>query len=304
MIEPFNYNKTHFGGTEYMGRGWHKHISQHVPKFKDYLSLIIPGVAPTMEALSSPGEEIILWMHNTPQQFSEDANSLFKNKTFLSRIKAIIVVSEEQKRLTLLEINVDPNIIYIIPNAIKPLVYNPDKFKNVDKVKLIHTSSADRGMDVMLNSLRFTDMDFRLEVYNNFNPDEFEEEFPDKRVKFYNRTPRATVREAYENSHIHVYPSIYPETFCISQVEAMSAGLLCLTSDLGALPEVSKGHTQMYSYINDREEHQKVFVKELEKAIEKIKSGSFDPTAQIEYVNKTYSWEAIKQKWIEFHDLI
>ena len=84
----------------------------------------------------------------------------------------------------------------------------------------------------------------------------------------------------------------------------MSAGLLCVTSDIGALPEVSGGHTTIYPYIQNRDKHIEVFAEELTKAIKKIKEGTWDPTNQVEHVNNKYCWENIEKEWIKFHELI
>jgi glycosyltransferase involved in cell wall biosynthesis len=303
-LKPFNYVPTEFGGTEYMGRGWHKYISSYVPKFDNYLSLIIPGVTPSFDDIFASTKPILVWMHNTPQQFDKDKLAVIKDSRFLDKVKYFIVPSEEHKKLILLEIPIDPERIYVIPNALEPLSYDPSKFNKPEKIRVIHTSSMDRGLDVLINAIPLIDEDFSVEVYNNFYPD-FQENFDaDKRIKFFGKTPKMTVRDAIESSHIHAYPSTYPETFCMSQVEAMSGGLLCVTSDIGALPEVSAGKTVIYPYVEDRSEHAKVFAKELTKAIKKIKEATWNPTDQIEYVNNKYCWEAIRKEWIKFHELL
>ncbi len=296
---------TEFGGTEYMGRGWHKFIANHMPKLNNYSAYIIPGITPDLQGLISTNKELIIWMHNTPQQFDEDKLAILKNSKFIAKVKYFVVPSEEHKRLTLEEISVEPERIYVIPNALEPLLFNQNKFDNLSTIKLIHTSSADRGLNILVNAIPYIKEDIRVEVYNDFYPD-LQENVPplDSRIKFYGKTPKATVREALENSHIHAYPSTYPETFCISQAEAMSAGLLCVTSDIGALPEVSGGHTTIYPYEPDTVKHIEVFAEKLSEAINTIKSSNWNPEAQIEYVNKTYSWNAIKDKWLEFHELL
>jgi hypothetical protein len=73
---------------------------------------------------------------------------------------------------------------------------------------------------------------------------------------------------------------------------------------LGALPEVSGGKTTIYPYIEDKVKHAQVFAEEVTKAIQKINHGQWDPQEQIKYINDNYSWEAVKQEWIKFHELL
>lgn len=305
MNNSFNYTKTAFGGTEYMAKGWHNRIQPSVPKFDNYLSIIVPGTTPSPEEMYRSNKEIICWMHNTPQQFGQEKLEVLRHPEFLKRIKYFIVPSEEHKKITLQDIPIEPEKIAVIPNAIEPLHYNYRKFEHPQIVKLIHTSGADRGMTVLINAVKMMDKRFHLEIYNNFNPDIHSDvQEIDPRILFYGPTPKLTVRRAYENSHIHAYPSTFLETFCISQVEAMSAGLLCLTPDIGSLAEVSGGKTRMYSYIKDELKHAEFYAEHLTKAIEDIEKGNWDPREQIKYVNSEYSWERCKERWIELHDTL
>lgn len=305
MSKPFDYAKGVFGGTEYMAKGWHQHIRPFVPKFDNYLSLVIPGVFPHVSNFKFLNKEIICWMHNTPQQFGEDKIEILRNQDFLKRLKYFVVPSQEHKRILAKELPMDLEKIVVIPNAIEPLQYDYNKLEHPKIVKIIHTSSMDRGMDVLLNAVAKVDKRFELEIYNNFNPDIYPE-LPelDKRITFFGPTPKATVRKAYELSHIHAYPSTFQETFCLSQVESMSAGLLCVTSDIGSLTEVSNGYTRIYPYIEDGIKHSEIFAEHLTKAIEDIEKGNWDPREQIKYVNSEYSWERAKERWIELNDTL
>lgn len=304
MTTPFKYNPQAFGGTEYMGRGFEKNIAPHMPKLKNYFCAIAPGVENSFNQLLNAFKPIIFWMHNTPIQFGPEGKDFLSTPEFLAKLAYIVVVSESAKKEVLEQTKVPAEKIYVIPNAIDPLVYDSSKFDNLKQIRLIHTSSMDRGFDILMNGLTKIDEDFRLDVFNKFNPDEFPNQKFDDRFRFHGFTPKRVVLDYYEQAHIHAYPSTYPETFCISQVEAMSAGLLCVTSDLGAIPEVSGGHTTIYPYAANAEEHQQRFTARIENAIKLVKSGSWNPTAQIEYANKTYSWDAAKENWLRFHELI
>jgi phosphatidylinositol glycan class A protein len=300
MIKPFDYTNTTFGGTEYMGRGFELKIAPDVPKFSNYLSLIVPGNIPHPSTLFTTNKEIIMWLHNIPSQFAKDKLDILKHPEFIKRLKYVVVPSEKHKNILIKQLPILKEQVIVIPNAIEPLKQGPKK----TTLKLIHTSSEDRGMNILLSALNYIDENFELDIYNGFNPDLDPDFITDTRVTFFGKTPKATVRKAISKAHIHAYPATYVETFCLSQVEAMSAGLLCVTSDLGALPEVSGGHTTIYPFTYNEVNHVKLFAEHLAQAIERIKKGEWDPTAQIEYVNSTYSWDAIKDRWLQLHELL
>lgn len=300
----FEYNKSVFGGTEYMAKTFHEKVLSYLPKLNNYDCFVVPGTMPPPKIVEASSNPVIVWMHNTIYQFNADLIRSFFTVRLLKRLKYIVVVSEFQKQETLKYLDIDEDKIFVIHNAIEPLKYNPEKFDSPKQVKLIHTSTAERGTHILLNAIKEIDEDFRLEIYNDFYPHYYPEYEPDPRIRFYGRTPKATVIEAMENSHIHAYPSVYPETFCLSQAEAMSAGLLCVTSDMGSLPEISGRHGDMYKYDDDQMKHATLFAEHLTKAIKTIKEGSWNPTEQIKFVNNQYSWERHKERWLELHETL
>jgi phosphatidylinositol glycan class A protein len=303
-MKPFQRNPNVFGGTEYMAQGFEDKISKFVPKFQNYLSLVIPGTSPQLIDLYNSSKQVILWMHNNPTQFSSPLLNLLNNKNFQTKIKYIIVVSEFQKQITIKEIGIDPDKIVVIPNAIEPINCDLSKFNDTETIRIVNTSTAERGLEVLVKGIERVDGNFIVEVFNDYYPETMGKITDDPRIVFYGKTPKSTVIKAVGKAHIHAYPSIYPETFCLSQAEAMSAGLLCVTSDIGALPEVSGGQTTIYPHVEDKFKHAEIFAEELTKAIKQIKEGTWDPTSQVEYVNNKYCWEAIEERWIKFHELL
>jgi glycosyltransferase involved in cell wall biosynthesis len=89
-------------------------------------------------------------------------------------------------------------------------------------------------------------------------------------------------------------------------MEAMSAGLKIITSDLGALPDTTGGYaTIMKDFPKDNEgilekrnEIIKFFTKEMKKSIKEIRKGKFDPTDQINYINNRFTWENTEKQWL------
>jgi len=72
-------------------------------------------------------------------------------------------------------------------------------------------------------------------------------------VNYIGYKPNEYIKEHLCDYDIFAYPNIWEETFCISALESMAAGLYCITTDYGALYETCasfpltsriKNHTQ------------------------------------------------------------
>jgi glycosyltransferase involved in cell wall biosynthesis len=296
---PFSYNQQMFGGTEYMAKGVTENILPQVPKFYNYLCLVLPGNLPSTDPDYYLNKEIVVWIHCTTNQMVKWLIDTLNSPEVAKNIKFIVGVSEYHKQTLIRDFtNVSPEKFVAIPNAFEPVDFDPQKFVDVQKVKLIHASSSYRGMEVLLESLKDVEEDFELNVFNDFYPDTTGHPFADlandPRVVFWGRTPRKIVSKFMSEAHIHAYPSVWEETFCLVQAEAMSAGLLCVHSDFGALPETSLGYGDMIPYIELSDFYYAEF---LTNAIRKIKNGEHDPMEQSKAIREKFSWDQALQHW-------
>jgi glycosyltransferase involved in cell wall biosynthesis len=160
---PFEWNHQAFGGTEYMAKNFRELILPSVPKFNDYVSIIIPGLMPNFRAIHTSPIDAIVWMHNTPAQFGEAELDSLRNPKFLNKVKYFVTVSKFAKSEIVSQLEIEPERVYVIPNAIHPLKFDPDKFNTAGPIKLINTSSPDRGIDVLFNAIPLIDED--IEIY-------------------------------------------------------------------------------------------------------------------------------------------
>ena len=298
--QVFKENVGVYGGTEYMARNFRDRVLPFVPKLQNYLCLILPGDGPEVDLSTLKNTKIIVWFHNTVNQFHPAVRETFSKKDVVDNIEYIIAVSEYHKSVLLTEIKIDSEKIIVIPNAIDPVMPVPHKLEDIGKPRLIHASSSDRGMEILLRSLKHIDVDFELNIFNNFNPDTSSANprlLSDERVNFYGKTPKKTVMKYFANSHIHAYPSTFPETSCLTQMEALSAGCFSVHTDLGALPETSLGYGTM---IPIKELTPERYAQELTKAINEIKTKGFDYNKQSKEISEAYSWDVAKQNWINF----
>lgn len=295
---PFEYNRKMFGGTEYMAKRVTEQVLFQTPKFYDYLCIVMPGSLPSDDPKYYLDKEIILWVHNTMDQFVEWIYKLLNSPEVARNVKFVVAVSEHHRGTLIRDLpNISPEKFVVIPNSFEPVGFDPQKFVDVQKVKLIHASSGDRGMEVLLGSLKDVEEDFELNIFNDYYPDAAQRKFvgaDDPRVNFWGRTPRKMVSKFMSEAHIHAYPSIWEETFCLTQAEAMSAGLLCVYSDLGALPEISMGYGDM---IPSDELTEFYYAERLTEAIRKIKSGQHDPMEQSEAIREKFSWDRVLENW-------
>jgi glycosyltransferase involved in cell wall biosynthesis len=303
-----------FGGTEFIQKYFKYDVINLLPKLQDYNCLMFPGLREkSFMEYSADKKQMIVWLHNTVYQFTDEVAAAFNNIDFVNNIKYVIVVSEYAKKITLKQTKLKENQIVVIYNFIDPVDNDVSRFKNVDKVRVIHTSASDRGFDIIAHSLKYIDLDFRLEIYNDINPDinyvsdEYKKIYNDKRLFFYGKTPKRTVLNAVSNSHIMAYPVSFQETFCLSHVEALSANCLNIFNDFGSLKEVSLGFGNLFKLDFDNmniEECAQFFAEELKNGINKIKNKQFDPKNQKAIIDDKFSKENFKNSWINFHKKI
>lgn len=198
----------------------------------------------------------------------------------------------------------------VIQNGITPI---PDHEKPTDQIRLAYWSTPHRGLNILVpvfEQLCQKHDNIELDVYSSFNlygwgqrDDEFKALFEacDKHPKINNHgaIPNDELRKRLEKTHILAYPSIWAETSCITLMEAMSARLACVHSNLAALSETSANWTMMYQYHEDLNQHANIFMHALDAVITNYNDESLQSriTSQKFYADLFYNWEHIKNQW-------
>ena len=159
------------------------------------------------------------------------------------------------------------------------------------------------------------DVDWHLDVYSSFGLygktwEErnkpylplFEDIKNHDRMTYHGFKSNEEVKEALKKAHIYAYPSIWPETSCISMIEAMSAGCIVVHPTLAALPETAANWTLMYDFTEDMNEHASRHALTLMDAMrltnDENMKGRLD--MQKSYTDGFYSWETRVQQWTVF----
>lgn len=297
-------NKNAASGTEQMLRG----LEQRADKALFQSFSIGRAIM-----LFDPKTLKIYWTHNIPGQMGipeVSENKALHPDNRWKYVDNIVFVSEWQKQKYIEHFKFteqDQNRFIVLKNAIIPI---PCHKKPQGKIKLIYTSVPQRGLDVLYYAFEklSNKYDIELDVFSSYkiygvpDVDKVYSQILNKvkehpKINYYGTVSNNTIRQALQNSHIFAYPSTFLETSCISLIEAMSAGCICVHSDIAALPETSAGYTQMYQYPKNKKEHVEVFEYELEKAILSVDTSTQE---QKLFADSTYSWDTRAAEWDQY----
>jgi glycosyltransferase involved in cell wall biosynthesis len=201
----------------------------------------------------------------------------------------------------------------VIENSILP-IEDVTFEKPLDDINLIYTPTPHRGLEILLPAFLELLNDYptiKLDVYSSFKlygwedrDKEYEHLFKicDEHPSITNHgaQPNEVIREALKKATIFAYPAIWTETSCLCLIEAMSAGLVCVHSNLGALYETAANWTYSYQYQEDKEKHKTAFYNIMKMAIENMKSSPHY-IARLQnqkiYIDQIHNWNYRKQQW-------
>lgn len=191
-------------------------------------------------------------------------------------------------------------------------------FTYKEPLRLIYFSTPWRGLDVLLSAMELLkdEKDIVLDVYSStiIYGDGFHMENEPKFLELYQRA-RDLKNVNYKgylyhnelvgklkDYHISVHPSTFEETFCISAMEALAAGCMLITTDLGALPETCAEFPVYIPYSADKT-HLAVQTAESIKQTKEILSKRDISQAlkfQQQYYKYYYDWKIIASFWDRF----
>lgn len=304
--EYFQYKKNFTGGTELMAELFHTRVAPLLPLAERFNCILLPGVIsfPSYHSLLEDEKDIVLWLHNNPNEFLPPVNTdFFRNPEFHRKLRKVITVSEYAKEKLVEQSGISEDKVTVIHNSIKSVPIDLSKYSDGSKPKLIYVSQPERGLEIALKTLHERNEEFSFDIYCDV-PEEFLSALPsdvmaDERIVFHGRRSHDDVLEALAKSHIFVYPSTWYETFCISLVEALSAGCIAVYNSIGSLPEIgmSYGISYVQTELNETEIHSQKLNAALDQAFELLQSGEFNPITQRDEVLSAYSNENFITSW-------
>lgn len=293
-------NQNSMGGTELLAIGLTKHIDKELLKDFQIVSSRVRDL--------DPSKIRIFWAHD----LAEDPESHFlKDKNNQEKFHKFVFVSNWQMQNYIKLYDLPWSKCIVIRNAITPIEKH-DKPDPKEKINLIYTSTPHRGLNILVPVFEKLTQEFpgrvHLDVYSSFNlygwgqrDEQFKPIFekidahPD--MTNHGSVSNDEIREALKKAHILAYPSTWQETSCLVLIEAMSARLIPIHSNLAALYETAANWTYMYQYNEDPNAHAGTFYNMLRQAVGAYEQaqGRLDPAKN--YIDIFHSWANVTHEW-------
>jgi len=262
-----------------------------------------------------PDKKSILWLHDLPgdpeSEHLQDPNSR-------ARFDAIVCVSDWQMQQYNNYLGLPYSQSMVIKNAIEPIDIEEKEYDG--QVRLIYHTTPHRGLELLVPVFEqlYQSPEYRgkieLDVFSSFSiygwdqRDAPYQELFDRcnnheAITYHGYQPREVVIEALKKSHVFAFPSTWPETSCLSAIEAMSARNIVVCPNLAALPETTSPFSYMYQYSEEANDHASRFGNVLAQVVsefldEKTRQSMIDSTkSQKVFVDSVYDWKARVSQW-------
>ena len=305
---PVLFSESH-GGSESQLRLLLKHVPD---KYFKGINLILNNAN---RNLIDKDKINILWMHHFVNQ--KEAQNL-GSKEFVDQLDYIIFNSNWNFEKFQYQFKVPENKSIVIRNAIEKIENHK---KPTDKINLIYHTTPWRGLENLLKI--FKKMDLKnvelnvcssTKIYGKKFSDEYGQKYKlmfdecknSKSINYFGYLDNAKIIELLKKMHIYSFPSIWPETSCISAIESMAAGCNIVTTSLGALYETCSPFAKFVTFDGNFSNLDDKFEIKLNECIDNYWSNENQELLKLqrETINKTYSWEARSKDWIDFLKLI
>jgi len=268
-------NKNAFGGTELAARS----LAPLIPaELLDQVQII--SSRPNLSVLDEKKIRI-LWLHDLPE---DPASERLSDPQYRKQFHHIIFVSNWQYSRYQQALGIP----YTVNSGVIEVGVAPGRVVEKPKtpIRIVYSSTPQRGLNILypaFERLAQNDRDIHLDVFSSFKlygwPDKdksFEKLFDlcrnHPQITYHGFVPNETLRESLETAHIWALPSIWLETSCRAMVEAMTARLLCIHPNFGALSDTAGGMNLMYQGDQNLNLHMALFHNALEHGINLIQS--------------------------------
>ena len=251
------------GATELQMEMLHKHVPKELLD-QVQICTSIPGKIPI-----DPNKVNILWQKNSYDQ--PNLQEFFGNKERHKEYDWYVFNSHwnYEKFRYFFDIPSDRSVV--IKNGIDSF---PQRkvYKKGEPIKLIHHCTPWRGLNVLLRAMQeIDDPNITLDVYSStqvygdafkkVNDEQFKPLYEQAKqlpnVNYIGYETNEYIKANMNKYDMFVYPSVFEETFCVSALEALAAGVHVITNNYGALYETC---AEWPTYVNYTDNYERMAI--------------------------------------------
>ena len=302
-------NQSPRGGTELQFEYLRKHVD---PKLLDQFEICtsVPEKIPlSLDKIN------ILWQKNSWDQ--GNLINWFQDKSNHNKYDWYVFNSNWNFEQFTKKFELPTEKCLVIKNGIENIEPIPTIYKKGEPIKIIHQCTPWRGLSVLLGAMQLVknplislDVYSSTEVYGAAFHDHNDHHYHDlynqakklPNVNYIGYKPNEYIKEHLKDYRLFVYPSIWEETSCISLLEAMAAGLYCVTTNYGALYETGAEFPMYVPYSNDYRSLAKKFAGSIEMAASSLEDPNIIEHLKMQkkFVNYFYDWKIKGNTWNRF----
>ena len=305
---PVSFNDS-FGGGDNQLRFLLKYLPDE--SFKD-INLILNS---TNHDLIERDKINVLWVHHFVNQ--KEIQNL-GSKDYVDKLDWIVFNSNWNFEKYVYQFKIPESKSIVIRNAIEKIDFEK---KPKDKISLIYHTTPWRGLVHLIKvfkNLNLENVELNVcsstIIYGKKFDDQLGKKYENifneckntKNVNYSGFLENKKIIELLKNMHIFSHPSIWPETSCISAIEAMASGCEVVTTNLGALYETCSPFATFVGFDRNFDNLEKRYSKALLKSIKNYWSNENQNKLKLqsEVINATYSWDVRSVEWKNFFNEI
>ena len=253
----------------------------------------------------------IIWMQHFVNQ--EEAKNL-GSKEFIDKIDYIVFNSHWNFEKFQYQFKIPENKSIVIRNAVEKIESHE---KPKDKINLIYHTTPWRGLEHLIKifkkmNLKGVELNVcsSTEIYGKKFNEKYEKKYKSifdeckssDNINYFGYLDNDKMIEFLKKMHIYSFPSIWPETSCISAIESMAAGCNIVTTSLGALYETCSPFGKFITFDRNFDNLENKFEVKLTECIENYWSIENQELLklQVDTINKAYSWDERSKEWMDF----
>jgi glycosyltransferase involved in cell wall biosynthesis len=269
-----------------------------------------------------PGRPLVLW---TGHAHDQPAVQGLKNADCRATWDRVIGVSQWQKSMFHQQLGVPLEQFEILRNGIAPpferLFGNAAELADAKgrELRLVYTSTPFRGLAILIAcfpAIHRRHPNCVLDVYSSMQvygqaaaQDPYAKLYEQCRatpgIRYRGSIPQPQLAKELAASSVLAYPNTFAETSCIAVMESLAAGLVVVTSDLGALSETCGGFGRLVAP-QTAERSQEQFAIDYARALDQaITELSSDPKRladrqfeQVQAINEKCTYDVRAGEWI------